>query len=341
MSSGKQTCALITGASALVSGATGFLGGRLAVRLLQAGFRVRVLARCPGQVEALRSSGVEVVLGDLDDQASLLRAVRGQTYVFHTAGKVSDWGKRADFFRVNADGASRLLDACRKASVQRLVHVSSLTVLGLPRDAAPVDETTPCVSRPKDDYSASKIAAEMHMRRAWTEPGPEVTIVRPGVIWGRGERTIVPRIAALLRRRRMVYIGRAANILALSQVDNLCSGLILAATTPAAAGQIYHITDDEEISAKTAISAIAAAMGLPAPRLSLPYWLVLPLAALMEGVARLGASRNPPLLTRYGVRLVACDSRYDIGKARRELGYQPEKSFRQGLAELDFPLEPR
>jgi nucleoside-diphosphate-sugar epimerase len=328
--------ALVTGASALVSGATGFLGSRLVPRLQQAGFRVRVLVRQGSDLERLAGSGAEIVRGDLADEDSLRRAVAGQRFVFHTAGKVTDWGRRRDFFQVNAEGTARLLAACQEAGVERMVHVSSLTVLGLPRTGALVDEETPCARSPRDPYTASKIAAEVRARAAHGRRGLAVTVVRSGVIWGPGDTTIVPRLARLLRRGRMVHIGRAENILALSHVDNLCAGIILAATVPGAAGQIYHLTDGEEITARAALSALAEALGVQPPRLSLPFWALYSAAAIQEAAARLAGSSTPPPLTRYAVRLVACDSRYDIAKARRELGYLPEITFQAGVAGLNL-----
>ena len=159
-------------------------------------------------------------------------------------------------------------------------------------------------------------------------------MIRPGVIWGPGDTTILPRLAALLRRGRFVFVGRAANHLGLSHLENLSQGLVLAALAPAAAGQVYHLTDGEEITARAAFSALAAALGLPPPRLSLPYPFVYFLAALLERIARLKHSSAPPALSRYGVRLVACDCRYDISKAQDELGYRPSVTFRQGIADL-------
>lgn len=336
-----KTGVLVTGVSALVSGATGFLGGRLVNHLQRAGYRVRILTRDNSDLTALSGGEFEIVKGDLDDEESLRHAVDGVNVVFHTAGKVTDWAPRKEFFRVNTYGTERLINACLQASVRRLVHVSSLTVLGLPRDGAPVNEETPPAEAPRDPYSASKLAAEQRIRTACVHRGLDAVIVRPGVIWGPGEITIVPRIAGLLKKGRMVYIGRADNILALSHVDNLCTALLLAAAAPAASGQIYHITDGEEITARQAIDTLASAMNVPKPSLSLPFPILYGAAAFMEWTAKRMGSQKPPMLSRYGVRLIACDSRYDIDKARRELGYTPVKRFYAGIEELNLAEEPQ
>jgi len=132
----------------------------------------------------------------------------------------------------------------------------------------------------------------------------------------------------------MPYVDGGRNLLGLSYVDNLVLGLVLAAESEAAAGQLYHVTDGEEIAAHEAIDAIADALGVGRPRISLPYWTVLGAAVLIEASASLFRSSHPPPLTRYGVRFVSCHARYDLCKARRELGYEPVVSFREGVSRL-------
>jgi 2-alkyl-3-oxoalkanoate reductase len=328
--------ALITGTRALVSGATGFLGGHLAQVLHGLGYRVRILVHKRNRIDHLLELGMEIVEGDLLDPASLIRAAAGQSVVFHTAGKVTDWGPSAEYFQVNTEGTRNVIAACRENGVGRLVHVSSLSVLGLPRTGEVITEEAPYPRSLPDPYSASKKAAELLVRAANGAGGLATTVVRPGVIWGPGDITIVPRLADLLRRRQMILIGGGRNLLGLSHIESLARGLVLAAEAPRAAGQVYHMTDGEEITAREAVDALAAVMGVPEARFSLPYGVVYGVAALIEGAARLAGRQTPPRMTRYGVRLVACHCRYDIGRARRELGYQPEVTFREGIKQLAF-----
>jgi nucleoside-diphosphate-sugar epimerase len=318
----------------LVTGASGFLGGNLVAALCERGLRVRALVRHTSDLRRLSGLGAEIVRGDVCDLASMREAARGQQVVFHAAAKVPDWGPRREFFRVNADGTRKVVAACQDAGVERLVHVSSLTVLGLPRRGAAVDEQSPFDLSPQDPYTASKIEAEKIVREAHGQRGLQTVAVRPGAIWGTGDPSITPRIAALLRRGRAVYIGRASNRLALSHVDNLTLGLRLAAEAPAAAGQVYHLTDGETVTAREVIDGLAALLGKARPRRSVPFFVLYLAAATMEGVARLLRWRSPPPFTRYGVRLMASDCRYDNRKAERELGFRPIVSFQKGLAEL-------
>jgi nucleoside-diphosphate-sugar epimerase len=259
--------------AALVTGASGFLGGNLVAALCRRGVKVRALVRPTSDLHRLSGLGAEIVRGDVCDLASLREAARGQQVVFHAAAKVPDWGPRREFFRVNLDGTRKVVAACQDAGVERLVHVSSMTVLGLPRHGAAVDEQSPYDPSPKDAYTASKIAAEED-RACGKWPARSLRPSRSGQ--GRsgapGDPSITPRIAALLRRGRAVYIGRASNRLALSHVDNLTLGLRLAAETPAAAGQVYHLTDGETVTAREVIDGLAALLGTARPRWSVPFF---------------------------------------------------------------------
>ncbi len=326
--------ALVTGVCALVSGATGFLGSRLAATLAERGYRVRALARPTSDLSRLSKLGVEVVVGDVGDRASLSRAAAGQCVVFHTAGLVTDWGPVADFMAVNRDGTANVIAACQTAGVERLVHISSLTVLGLPRDGRRVDEQSPYAVAPPDPYTQSKIAAEKLVRAGHGQQGLATTVIRPGVIWGAGDVTIVPRILRLLQRGCMPCLGRGDNLIGLSHVDNLAQGCVLAFENAAAAGQIYHVTDGEPITLRQALDAIADAYHVARPRFSMPVRILQMTAALIELAARLRNCSQPPAITRYGVRLLACHCRYDIGKALRELGYAPQVTFAAGVAAL-------
>ena len=323
-----------TGAGVLVTGGTGYFGARLVASLRARGARVRVLARPAADTARLESLGVEIVRGDVTAPATLGAAFAGQQVAIHAAGRVTDWGPRQEFFRVNAQGTANVVAACRAAGVMRLVHLGSLTVLGLPRGGGVVDETTMPAEAPADAYTASRLSGERIVRAAHGEGGLETVVIRCGLIWGPGEPTILPRILALLRRGRMVYPGGGRNHLGMAYVDNLVEGVILAATAPAAAGRLYHITDGEEVTCREVLDAIAGALGVPPPRRSVPYPVIYAIAALLEGFAKAVRSATPPPITRYGVRLVACDCHYDIGRARRELGYRPPVSFREGVARL-------
>ena len=108
-------------------------------------------------------------------------------------------------------------------------------------------------------------------------------------------------------------------------------GLILAAQSADAVGQIYHITDDEKITSGTFFSELAAVMGLQPPAVAIPFSVLYAGAWLCEIMAKILRLSESPFITRYGICLLGCDYNYDISKAKRQLGYNPGISFREGM----------
>ncbi len=318
----------------LVTGASGFLGGHLAGFLKRRGYAVRALVRPTSDTRKLEALGIELCRGDLGDRPSLAAAMRGVRTVFNSAAKVSDWGPREAFLAVNRDGAANVVAACQEAGVERVVHFSSLTVLGLPRAGQVITEDSPYATGPLDKYTQSKLEGERAVLEAHGKRGLSAVVVRPGAVWGPGDPHILPRIVALLRRGRMVYVGGGRNHVALSHVENLSLGLALAAEVPQAAGRVYHVIDEEDLTSREVLDGLAEGLGTPKPALSVPFWMVYGAAGAMELGARLVGSGKAPPLSRYGVRLVASDCRYDRTRAARELGYRAIVSFKQGVAGL-------
>ena len=277
------------GTPALVTGASGFLGGHLAGFLKRRGYRVQALVRATSDTRRLQALGVELVQGDLA-RPRLARgdAPRGSASS-STAPPGSRTGARARrSSAINRDGAGNVVAAAREAGVERVVHASSLTVLGLPRGGEPVDESTPLASGRLDPYSESKLAGERLVREAHGQGGLATVIVRPGVIWGPGDPHILPRIVALLRRGRMVYIGGGRNHVALSHVENLSLGLALAAEVARRGGT--RLPRDRRRGPDRPAGASTGwprACGTPRPRLSVPFFAVYGAAALLEAGARL------------------------------------------------------
>src|SRR5688572_16589626 len=128
----------------LVTGATGFLGHHLVAHLVALGYAVRALVRATSDTRQLAELGVELCVGDVRDSASVNAAVLGCRYVVHGAGLFRFWGEVREFERTNAEGAAYVLEAARRHGVEKLVHISTVVVVGTPPPGQPIDESTPC-----------------------------------------------------------------------------------------------------------------------------------------------------------------------------------------------------
>jgi nucleoside-diphosphate-sugar epimerase len=194
----------------------------------------------------------------------------------------------------------------------------------------PASELTPLTPL-KEPYAVTKAVGDALVQRLIAEEGLPAVIIRPGTIFGPGDRLNFGRIANGLRSRRWITIGSGRNALPFVYVTDVVQGLLLALDSNEAEGQAYNITNDRPLTQGDAWCAIAEAVGARPPRIRVPYRLLYAVACASERIGTLGGYRFDPLVTRHGVTLFGGDNRHSIEKARRELGYVPRVPLREGV----------
>ncbi len=322
----------------LVTGASGFVGGGLARRLLAEGREVRVLSR--SAMPELEAAGAEVARADVADAATVARACEGGVgTVFHVAAKVDIWGRGADFERTNIDGTRHVIEACRRAGVPRLVFTSSPSVVFNNADLAGADESLPRGTEFPAHYPRTKAIAE-EIALAANEPGRlAVTSLRPHLVWGVGDKNLLPRVVARARAGRLRIVGDGRNRVDLTHIDNVIDAHLLAEAALArpdspAAGRAYFITNGEPVVLWEWINDVLLRLGLPAVKRRVSLAAARRLGAVCElawGALRLGG--EPPM-TRFLASELAKDHWFDITAARRDLGYEPRISMAVGTTTL-------
>jgi nucleoside-diphosphate-sugar epimerase len=312
----------------LVTGATGLLGGHVTDLLVERGERVRALVRPGRDIQRLASLGVDVRFGDLADHRSLVEAVRGVDSVLHCAARTGPWGPETAYKRANVWDLKALVEAAQGASVRRFVHVSSITVHGNDVHGA-ADEAAPLRIEP-NPYSRTKVEGERLLLELIHKQGAPITIVRPGWIYGPRDSASFARFATLIRDGKMVMIGSGANHIPLIYVRDAAEGVILASAAPDAIGRAYLLVNDERITQRDYLTAIANELGAAPPTRRIPYRLALALGATAEAVGRLARLQQPPL-TRYGLQLLGGENRFSIARARQELGFAPSVMLADGV----------
>ncbi|MGB7190034.1 MAG: NAD-dependent epimerase/dehydratase family protein [Acidobacteriaceae bacterium] len=318
---------------ALVTGASGFLGGRLAQVLAGHGEQVTVLARISSDLRHLSGvAGLRVVRGGLTDTLAVREAVRDATHIFHCAAASTDWARVEVYLESNVRGTETLLLAAREApGLERFLHVSTTDVYGYP--------VTPCAETGelRDvglPYNRTKILAEKAVWRAAREDGLPVTVLRPATIYGPRGKAFVADIAELLRKRQMASIGGGRARGGFLYVDNAVDAMIAAAHSPATVGEAYNLADGTGVSWKQYVAALADGLGLSRPWIDLPYGTAMAVAAAMEAPYRcVHALPGRPLLTRHAVYLLGRDQEYPSDKARAKFGFASRVSFAEGIAE--------
>jgi nucleoside-diphosphate-sugar epimerase len=315
----------------LVTGASGFIGGHLALRLAQDGWQVRCLVRSTSDTSRLEGRGVEIVVGDIEDRESLARAVDGCAVVFHCAALVSDWATVAEITSVNVRGTENVLRAAAAASVTRFVHLSTTDVYGY-RGSLEIDETHRA-ERLSNWYARTKLRAEEAVLRERALPA---VILRPATVYGPGSREVVGEIASALRNRSMLMIDRGRAVAGLVYVENLVDAAVLAADHDAAVGNAFNVSDGLDVTWRQFIDDLAQGLGCPPARWSLPFRAANSLALVLEQGYRVirttvGVTMRP-LLSRQAVHVLGNNQRFSNEKIRTVLGWSPRVSYRDGMA---------
>lgn len=338
-----------------VTGGTGLVGSHVIEEAVRRGHRVRALVRETSDTRFLDQLGVEKVVGDLEDADALRRGAAGVDWVFNCAAKVGDWGTLEEFRRLNVDALRLLLDAAAAAGVGRFVHVSSLGVYE-GRDHFATDESVPPAIRSLDAYTRSKTEAEFLVlcygpnpekygealrdlpyvaerlpADAANAPRLPVVVLRPGFIYGERDRTVLPKLLNVLRRRRFFYFGSGEQALNCIYVKNLVHAMFLAAESPVAVGEVFNLTDGQRVSKREFVSKVASLAGMKPPRKRIPRWLARRLAIRVESFARRRGATEPPLINMARYKFVGLNLDYSIEKARRVLGYDPPYTTEAGL----------
>lgn len=315
---------------ALVTGASGFLGGRLAQQLASDGAETRILARHGADLRHLAGLRLKIVTGSLGDTDVLKSAVRGITHIYHCAGCSTDWAPEAVFYAANVQGVRNILEAAtRAATLERFLHVSTTDIYGYP--PVPCDESSP----PTDvglPYNRTKLLGEQLVWQARSSNGLPVTVVRPATIFGPRGQAFTSDIAQHLRQRTMAVIDDGHAPGGFCYIDNAVQALIQAATMPVSEGKAYNIADGTGRTWREYVDAMANALGTPRARLNIPSGMAQVLATTMETCHRSLRLPGRPLLTRHAVYLLSRNQEFPVSRARCDLGIQPTVDFEEGIA---------
>jgi len=264
---------------ALVTGATGFVGGLLAEHLVECGHAVTALIRDPARARDLAERGVRIVHGDLAAEAALGEAASSQDVVFHVAGIVRA-RRRSEFTHTNVDGTRRLVRGAERTGAARFVHVSSMAAVGPVERGRWLTGEEP--ERPTTAYGRSKLAAERVVR----ESGLAWTIVRPPMVYGPRDRELLLVFRAC-RFGIVPVFGDGKQELCAVYGPDLAEALAAVARTDRTIGHTYYACHAERFTSTTLGRAIGRVVGRDVRVLRIPHFAVRPLLAVTGLAARL------------------------------------------------------
>lgn len=319
----------------LVTGSTGLVGSALVERLLAEGYEVRALARTTSDVSYLKTTGAEIVFGDVTEYETLPPILEGIEIVFHAAAKVTPgWGTWEEFEKTTVQGTENMLKASAEAGVRRFLHVSSYTVYGdaCQKGDIPADESTPCAARktPATYYDYSKLLAERACWEYHRQGKIAVSVIRIGTAYGPRDRLMADRNYRQTFFPIMMWPGRANPRYAIVYVSDIAELAIAAATNDKAIGQVYNVAGPQPVRLREFSEAMMNARGVKLVWVTMPYPAAWIWCYVMETFAKLRRSKKMPYLTLAALRSLNTECYLDGTKARSELGWQPKISIEEG-----------
>jgi nucleoside-diphosphate-sugar epimerase len=332
-----------------VTGANGLVGRAVVSRLVKTGkHTVVAIGRREAALEQLRNElkgdlvaagrGSEIKMQikecDINDQEKLSQALAGVAVVVHAAGAVDVDADRKAIFKVNVDGTDSVLAAAREQGLKQMIHISSLSVVTGQTDQFEVDESAPLITC-GEPYADSKVEAEKHLAASMISGSVPITILRPGFIYGPGERSWMPRVIESIRLGRAVLVDGGQRQTNVIYVGNLAMAVESAILNPLAYGEIFNLTDGEKVSKKALFDEISEGLSLPLVQKSLKRETIKPVFDIISAFKPFLPKGMRPALARYSpgaFRLVAVNQGFTIRKAEQVLDYKNRISFKEGMA---------
>ena len=318
------------GGTALVTGASGFVGSAVARAAQARGLSLRVLVREASPRNNIEGLGAEIAVGDMTDPAALAKAMTGVKYLFHVAADYRLWARNPEeIVRHNLDGAMAVMTAALAAGVERIVYTSSVATLGFHTDGRPSDETLPLApAEAVGAYKRSKVMAERAVQAMQAERGLPVVIVSPSTPIGPRDIKPTPtgRIIVEAAEGRMpAFLDTGLNLV---HVGDVAEGHMLA-LEKGRTGENY-ILGGQDVSLGQFLADIAHLVGRKPPTVSLPRAPLYPLALITEAIAQL--TGKEPFLTRDALKMASHHMFFSSAKAERELGYAA-RAYQDAIAD--------
>ena len=317
---------------AVVTGGGGFLGRRIVELLCARGDEVRVLAR--RRAPAAEARGASSIQLDIRDSPAVRTASVGADVLFHVAGLTGHWGPRHAFWSVNVEGTRSVLEAARAAGVRRIVFTSTPSVVGYTRDVENGRCDLPYATQHESAYAESKAVAERLVLEA-NDSEMATVALRPHLIFGPGDGQLLPAFLRRAAAGRLRIVGDGSNRADLTYLDNAAWAHLDAAgalTRPGAScsGKAYFISNGEPVVFWIWLNELFRELGVPPVTRSLPRGATRLVAAFAELAWRAFRLDGEPPVTRFLADALARSHWYDLGPARRDLGYRVRIDLQEG-----------
>jgi nucleoside-diphosphate-sugar epimerase len=311
----------------VVTGAGGFIGSHLTEAQLGKDRSVIAFDKNLDRLSHLKADGrCQLIEGDIRDRESVAKLLVDIDCIFHLASAHLEVNQDESYYwETNVKAVRQLLELARANNVKRYVHCSSVGVYGK-LDKLPADEKTPC--NPEILYERTKLAGEVEVRKFYESYGFPVVIIRPAWVYGpRCPRTL--KLFRTIYKKRFLMVGTCRNYRHPVFITDMLKAFELAALDPDCTGEALNIAASDPVMLKDLVRMIADIQSVDLPPVTVPLWLMKPIAAIIENICTV-MNREPPF-SRRSLKVFTESSAYDISKARDILHFEPEVDLQQGL----------
>ena len=313
-----------------ITGASGFIGGAIGEKL-KASHIIHAMARSEKSMQKVKELGfvpIKCELGNVQKED-----LRGIEVIIHSAAYVEAWGTMKQYWEANVEGTRQLLQVAQESGVKKFIHIGTEACLFYGQHMDNVDETYPYAFDSPYPYSSTKAEAEKSVLEANKPEVFETMSVRPRMVWGPGDQTILPEVLKMIEKGSFAWVNKGQALTSTTHIDNLVRGVELA-LSKGKGGEAYFITDEDVSSIKYFLSGLLDTQNVKPPTKSVPSYVLRPLARVVEGAWRLFGIKNEPPITRFAADMMSVNGTINIDKAKRELGYVPVINVEKGFREL-------
>lgn len=313
-----------------ITGASGFIGSYI-VKILKSEHTFYAMSRTETSDQKIREIGgipVRCSLGAVRPEH-----IEGCEMVIHAAAFTKEWGNRDEFWKVTVQGTEQLLDIAKKSNIKRFIHISTEAVLFIGNDLNNINEDFPYPDKSRFLYAESKLEAEKAVLRSHQNEGFEVVVLRPRLVWGPGDTTVLPIIEDMIKSKKFMWINGGKNLTSTTHIANLVEGL-RCAISHWKPGEIFFISDDEISTYKEFFTEYLGTKGISMPSKSIPKTLIRLLAVLSEGIWKIFRLKSTPPLTMLPAYMLSSNFTIDHSKATKFIKYQPIISRTKAMGDL-------
>lgn len=318
----------------LITGATGFIGSHLVELLLEKGVPIDSLKLLVPRNESLKNlpnKKFNIIWGDITDQKAVQNATEGVDIVYHLAALTIDGGKyysMEEYQKVNVLGTQNLLVECKGRKIKKFILFSSIAVYGLPAWVGNIENwNEKRIKKPREIYGESKLKAEEKVLAAHDKWDLPYAIIRPTSVYGPRDKRNLLELYKAIQKNLFLFIGNGENKMDYVYVKDIAQAAILAANSKYKAGD-YIIGSGNPLTQEEVVSLVAKSINKRIPSFHIPKIIALILSLFVLFISKLAGIK--PMLFPQRVKVLTTNCYFDISKARKEIGYQPKVSFKEG-----------